>query len=378
MLRAIGEPETDFIASPELSADEQSVAVFLQRSGDNDIWVIELARNLARRITDGPPADAHPLWDPDGQHVVFQLGRDSAPRGPARQAVDRREGGAAVRRTARAAWRCRGRATGSTSCCAATTRRPARTWLPWRRAASRGRCVVAQSQADETEGQFSPDGKWVAFVSNDSGRPEVFVQSFPDGRARTQVSTAGGTQVRWSADGKEIFYIAPDGKMMAVSIALGGASPDVKLPVALFQTHLATGNNVIGNKPQYAVSRDGRFLLNTAVESASAPIVVSVNWMKKLARSRSAALARQHGAVGQPDIERDPILALDRARLVTLAGGVLRQQDVSGTEAQLASAFELNLALAGKRDHQLTARRVVPVERVGLVGTPHLQARHGD
>ena len=77
-LRAIGEPDTDFIASPELSADEQSVVVFLQRTGDNDIWVIELARNLARRITDGPPADAHPLWDPDGQHVVFCRGDSAA------------------------------------------------------------------------------------------------------------------------------------------------------------------------------------------------------------------------------------------------------------------------------------------------------------
>ena len=87
---------------------------------------------------------------------------------------------------------------------------------------------------------------------------------------------------RWSADGREIFYLAPDGKLMAVSVALGGTTPDVKLPVALFQTYLATGTNVIGNKPQYAVSRDGRFLLNAAVESPSAPIVISVNWAQKL------------------------------------------------------------------------------------------------
>ena len=139
-----------------------------------------------------------------------------------------------------------------------------------------------QSPYDEIEGQFSPDAKWVAFVSTDSGRPEVFVQSFPDARSRTQVSTTGGTQVRWSADGKEIFYLAPDGKLMAVSVPLGGPTPDVKLPVALFQTYLANGTNVVGNKPQYAVSRDGRFLLNAAVESPSAPIVVSVNWMKTL------------------------------------------------------------------------------------------------
>jgi WD40 repeat protein len=142
--------------------------------------------------------------------------------------------------------------------------------------------IVFQSPYDELEGQFSPDGKWVAIVSTDSARPEVFVQSFPDGRSPTQVSTSGGTQVRWSANGNEIFYLAPDGKLMVASVGLNGAAPDVKLPVALFQTYLATGTNVIGNKPQYAVSRDGRFLLNTAVESPSSPIVVSINWMQKL------------------------------------------------------------------------------------------------
>jgi Tol biopolymer transport system component len=280
--RAIGEPDTGFLASPELSADEQSVVVFHQRTGDNDVWVIELARNLAHRITDGPPASAHPLWDPDGQHVVFSNRRFGVGR-PARQAVN---GGTAEPLLAN----------GETGMVVSWTRD--RRYILVRRAGATSgadlvavamsgeprEVAVAQSQQDETEGQFSPDGSWVAFVSNESGRPEVFVQSFPGGRGRTQVSTAGGTQVRWSGDAKEIFYVAPDGKMMAVPIAFGGASPQVKLPVPLFQTHLATGINVLGIKPQYAVSRDGRFLLNTAVERDSAPIVVSVNWMKKLAK----------------------------------------------------------------------------------------------
>ena len=282
VLRAIGEPSTDFIASPELSSDEQSVVVFLQRTGDNDIWVIELGRNLARRVTDGPPADAHPLWDPDGQHVVFSSRRFGG-GGPARQAViggqaeplfANGESGLPVSWTRDRQYvliRRDGAKSGSDLVAVAT-------------GAERNEVVVAQSQYDETEGQFSPDGKQVAFVSNESGRPEVFVQSFPEGRARTQVSTAGGTQVRWSGDGREIFYVAPDGKMMAVSVAFGAASPDVKVPVPLFQTHLATGTNVLGIKPQYAVSRDGRFLLNTALESPSAPIVVWVNWMKNTAR----------------------------------------------------------------------------------------------
>ena len=282
VLRAIGEPESDFIASPELSADEQSVVVFLQRTGDNDIWVIELARNLARRVTDGPPADAHPLWDPDGQHVVFSSRRFGT-GGPARQTLS---GGKAEplfangesglplswTRDRRYILLRRDGAKGGSDLVAVTTGSEPR------------EVVVLQSQYTQTEGQFSPDGTWVVFGSNESGRPEVFVQSFPEGRGRTQVSTAGGSQVRWSGDGKEIFYVAPDGKMMAASIAFAGQSPDVKLPVPLFQTHLATGINVLGLKPQYAVSRDGRFLLNTAIESASAPIVVSVNWMKKLVK----------------------------------------------------------------------------------------------
>jgi len=143
---------------------------------------------------------------------------------------------------------------------------------------------IAQSPADETEGQFSPDGKWVVFVSNESGRQEVYLQAFPESAGRTQVSIAGGTQVRWSADGREIFYIAPDGRMMAVSFSPGPAEPAVSTPVALFQTWLATGGNVIGNKPQYAVTRDGRFLLNSAIETPASPIVVTVNWLSALKR----------------------------------------------------------------------------------------------
>jgi Tol biopolymer transport system component len=281
-VRAIGEPEPDYAGSPELSPDEQSVVVFRQPTGDNDVWVIELGRSLARRVTDGPPADAHPLWDPDGQHVLFNSSRFGG-TGPIRQAVS---GGKAeplfangmpglavswTRDRQHVLLRRENPKSGSDLVAATTSGEPREV-------------VVAQSTFDETEGQFSPDGRWVAFVSNESGRAEIFLQSFPEGRARMQVSTTGGAQVRWSADGKEIFYVARDGKMMAVSIALGGASPDVKLPVPLFQTHLATGTNVLGNKPQYAVSRDGRFLLNTAIESASTPIVVAVNWMKKLAK----------------------------------------------------------------------------------------------
>jgi serine/threonine protein kinase len=274
-LGAVGEAGADFIASPELSPDERSVAVVLQRTGDNDIWVIDLARGLPHRVTDGQPADAHPLWDPDERHVVF-FSRRFGDGGPTRQAVT---GGTAAPLFSRA----------ETGIALSWTRD--RNHILIRRAnpktgldlittspAGQQTSIVAQSRYDETEGQFSPDGRLVAFVSNDSGQFEVFVQSFPEGNGRKQVSTAGGSQVRWSNDSREIFYVSPDGRLMGAGLALENGALAVKEPVPLFQTHLASGINVLGNKAQYAVARDGRFLLNSAVESPSTPITVAVNW----------------------------------------------------------------------------------------------------
>ena len=282
VLQKIGEPVVDGIASPELSPDERFVAVFLHPSAgeDNDVWVYELARYVGRPVTTGPPADAHPIWDPDGQAVIFNSAR-AGTRGPTRfplsgapptlLTADPTGTGLSITRDRRFLLQRRDRGTTGVDLIATSL-------------ADRREIRVTQLAGDETEGQFSPDGRWVAFVGSLSGRPEVYVQSFPDGGSRTQVSLAGGAQVRWSADGKEIYYIAPDNKLMAVAFSVHDTMPDLQRPVALFQTHLANGNNVIGNKAQYAVSRDGRFLLNTVIETPSSPIVVNVNWARRLGR----------------------------------------------------------------------------------------------
>jgi eukaryotic-like serine/threonine-protein kinase len=276
------EATTDSFGSPELSPDERSVALFLAGPGGNDIAVIDLARGLRRYVTNTPPADAHPLWDPDGRHVVYVSARLGG-NGPVRQAVDgtgaptplfpNDQPGAGLEsiRGGALSWtRDRQfvllRLGGQRPDLAAVSIDGGRT-IP-----------IAQSAADETEGQFAPNGKWVAFVSNDSGRAEVYVQAFPQSSGRVQVSTSGGTQVRWSADGREIFYVAPDGMLMAVAMRATAGALEADAPRPLFQTYLATGGNVVGNKPQYAVSRDGRFLLNAAVETPSTPIIVSTNW----------------------------------------------------------------------------------------------------
>jgi Tol biopolymer transport system component len=141
--------------------------------------------------------------------------------------------------------------------------------------------------ADETYGQFSPDGKWIAYSSDESGRREVYVQGFaPDkipatGVGKWTISSAGGDKPRWSADGKELYYIALDRKMMAVPVKL---TPTFEpgIATALFET------NVTAFSP-YDVSPDGRFLLNTVSESAApvaAPVTLVLNWQQGLKRSQ--------------------------------------------------------------------------------------------
>ena len=132
--------------------------------------------------------------------------------------------------------------------------------------------------ADETFGQFSPDGKWIAYSSDESGRREVYVQGFAPDRVpatavgKWLVSSAGGDRPRWRRDGKELFYLAPDGKMMAVPVK-SAATFELGLPVPLFETR------TVGFYP-YDVSPDGRFLINTPIESeaSSTPITVVLNW----------------------------------------------------------------------------------------------------
>jgi hypothetical protein len=142
---------------------------------------------------------------------------------------------------------------------------------------------VAHTRFDERQGQFSADGRWVAYVSNESGSDEVYIQAFPGPGGKRLVSAAGGSDPRWRRDGQELFYVARDNKLMAVSIEIGADRSTLSpgAPVALFQTRFAIGANItLGwlSKPQYAVAPDGRFLMNVTVEDPAAPITIFQNW----------------------------------------------------------------------------------------------------
>lgn len=131
-------------------------------------------------------------------------------------------------------------------------------------------------------GQFSPDGKWVAYSSNETGKWEIYVCSFPDAKGKWQVSMGGGEQPRWRGDGKELFYLSSDAKMMSVAVT-PGANFDASAPIALFQ---ATPRQPVPifDLFVYDVSRDGQqFLIITPVKQAETqPMSVVLNWRAEL------------------------------------------------------------------------------------------------
>ena len=156
--------------------------------------------------------------------------------------------------------------------------------------------VFLKTPFAERNASFSPDGRWVAYVSDESGRFEVYVRPFVEPAASApragaasdaaggqwQVSTAGGTYARWRADGKELYYVGPDGQMMAVPIAVTGTTLAPGTPAALFPTRIVGGSGTVTSPRQFDVARDGRFLINTVLDEAtSSPITLLQNWNPK-------------------------------------------------------------------------------------------------
>ena len=281
-------------AAPALSPDGRRVAVFRAINAPNaDIWLLEANRDGRTRFTTNPEIDAFPVWSPDGREIVFQSYKKSA-GDLYRMSVGGSGSEVLILTTSGVThpmdWSRDGRfllyrsqpLTSQTS-----------EWDLWavpvdgEPGASRGPAKernpfpVVQTDFDDRDGQFSPDGNWIAFESNESGRYEIYLQPFPGPGARVPVSAAGGAQVRWRRDGTELFYIALDGRMMAVPIRLGsGKPPEIGAAAPLFMTKVGGAIPQGVTRQQYDVSADGqRFLMNTLIEEATAsPIRLILNW----------------------------------------------------------------------------------------------------
>jgi Tol biopolymer transport system component len=265
-----------------LSPDEGRVAVEIRGEEGWDLWVIDVARGGASRLTSDPANERDPVWSPDGQRVAYgwrgggEVGLSLKGLGgePARAipgAVYAEQGSFPV--PIPDSW------SGDGSTLIYKTLGGTTVWaLPLVGGGDAEPVLELGSLVDEA--QISPDGQWLAYISDESGTWEVYVAPFGRAGERVRVSVGGGGQPKWRADGKELFYAAADSRLMAVDVRVGSRGPDVSLPTALFELKVMPNPMNDG----YGVSADGqRFLVKVPVEEDSGTrIHIVTNWTSLL------------------------------------------------------------------------------------------------
>jgi hypothetical protein len=260
---------------PRLSPDEKKVAVGLvdPRAGTLDIWTHDLTRELATRITSRNPDTAYsPVWSPDGRMLAFAAGE-----GPPHLQRRLSSGGGEEELLLPIGevqwaddWSKDGRFIAYTEI-GITSKRDV--WLlPL---ADRKPFPFQKTPFDEKTARFSPDGRWLAYESDESGRNEVYVQPLQKSGEKWLISTSGGSQPVWRRDGKELFYVAADNRLMVVPVKLGTRF-EAGVPTVLFRIDPAAEH-------AYDVTSDGqRFLVNTNVNRVETlPLTAVVNWRRQ-------------------------------------------------------------------------------------------------
>jgi eukaryotic-like serine/threonine-protein kinase len=269
----------------ELSPDHTHAAGRISEI-NADIWIIDLTRDSATRFTDDPAHESMPVWSRDGRIAFSRSSR--AGQSPGGDLFVKTANGASAEEALLqdgtekfpASWSADGRfvlygvASGSS--------RNVDLWaLPT--SGNAKPYPILQTKFNERIGKFSPDGRWVAFTSDETGRTEVYVMPFAEPRTKVPVSRAGGDLPRWRGDGNEIFYVAPGNKLMAVTVNGRGANFNVGVPQRLFDL------NPGGVGYFYDVTSDGqRFLALTRQEQPRSvtPITLVMNWATRLKRIR--------------------------------------------------------------------------------------------
>jgi len=271
------------ILEPAISPDEKTV-VFQRMSGAGfDLWLRDLARGTETRFTSDASRNVTPFWSPKSDRIVFASDRrgvmnlfQKGASGSGQDELLLTTGN--TKNTTQ--WSRDGRFIVYIEVDPKTR---FDLWVLPMEGSEKERKPIPflQTEFNEIMGQLSPDSHWMAYTSDQSGRREVYVRPFPPAEGQWTISIAGGEQPRWRGDGKELFYVAADGKMMAVPIkAFVGGKPafEAGSPVALFDAHIApTPVNYVFN---YDVTADGRrFMIDTPASSGAPPMLnVVVNW----------------------------------------------------------------------------------------------------
>jgi len=272
---AVGQPGV--YGNISLAPNGKSVSVSLTdiATQNTDMWTYDLVRGSAKRLTFDLAVDRVPVWSPDAKRVVFTSNHQSNIDLYMKNADGTEEEKSVVHDDFNKYpndWSRDGKYI-------LYTRGPDLWVVTVPDLTSR---LYLKAASVLRNGQFSPDGKWVAYASNESGKWEIYVTSFPHPQGKWQVSTGGGEQPRWRGDGKELFYLSSDNKMMVAPVT-PGAKFDSGTPIALFQANpreQVSLNDVF----VYDVRRDGKeFLINTKVRRAeTAPMSVVLNWDAKV------------------------------------------------------------------------------------------------
>lgn len=266
----------------ELSPDGRRVATqVMAGTGLVDIWVIDVARGMTNRVTTGPKGGTYPVWSPDGRELVFARGvgdwnlyrkepRAGATASPLRETVElrghpqdwSRDGKILLYRT--------------------TGKENALWALPMEQDGPPD--LVLKSEFSFWLAQMSPDGRWLAYMSNESGRYEIYVEPFRRPGERVRVSPDGGVRPRWRGDGRELFYASDDGQLMAVDVREGPSGLDLGMPEVLFDVDALGAEMLAPWDADYAVTADGqRFLLQMRIEqNVEQRVHVVTNWSSLL------------------------------------------------------------------------------------------------
>jgi serine/threonine protein kinase len=276
--------KVDRYFNPAISPDgtRLAVTIFSGLQGTGDIWIFDLKRGTNTRLTFGPALQQGPVWSADGKSIFY----GSTAKGPPHIYAKAADGSGSERTVLES---------------------NATVEFPWsvsadgrylayeRRDLDKGDTGVdlwvlplsgdgkpfpiVQTPFEERDPQISPDGKWMAYRNNESGRMEVYITAFPSGGAKWQVSTSGGINPKWRGDGKELFFVDSADNLMAVDVNASGNAVRLGVPHALFEA--------VGAQRQYGafdVTADGKkFLINSGnTKEANEPVTLVQNWPAEL------------------------------------------------------------------------------------------------
>jgi serine/threonine-protein kinase len=281
MVGLLGQPDGNNLLTPRLSPDGRRAAVSRTVQGNTDIWVVDAERTT--RFTFDPANETAPIWSADGSQIAFISDR----KGTADIYIKPSSGAATEELMMQSAQiKVTNDFSSDGRFLVFQVFDPMNAYDIWVKPLESNQPPRAflNSSFDERGPNFSPDGRWMSYRSNESVRTEIYVRPFPGPGGQWQVSTAGGGNARWHPDGTKLYYIAPDARLMEVPFTTQGATFQPGTPVPLFQTRVALGGSFPANG-QYDVAPDGRFLVNASLEDAgNTSITLLQNWRPESGR----------------------------------------------------------------------------------------------